>query len=256
MSMEDECVVELHASGTRFQAFDLRLRPLDGWRLPGWVRAPGIGGGSAGDLQGPRLARPGHLLRADRSLRRCAARQQRLLATVNTTVGATRTTRAAIWPAWRGGWITSRPGGHHALWLTPPVANQWWNPTGRHTGYHGYWAEHFTKVDRHLGTLADYQRLAKGCTAAAWPWCRTSCSTTRATTSGYRGGWSRPPIRPRSMSAMPARRRWPRRRSRRSTSTTRDPAQRAAGIYHWTPDISNYNDARQEHEFQMSGWTT
>ena len=48
--------------------------------------------------------------------------------------------------------------GATALWITPPVANQWWD--GQYSGYHGYWAEHFTEVDKHLGTLADYQALA------------------------------------------------------------------------------------------------
>ena len=33
----------------------------------------------------------------------------------------------------------------------------------------------------------------------------------------------------------------------------RDPKQRAAAIYHWTPDIRDYNDPVQEHGFQMSG---
>ena len=34
---------------------------------------------------------------------------------------------------------------------------------------------------------------------------------------------------------------------------SRDPKQRAAGIYHWTPDITDYNNPVQEHSFQMSG---
>ncbi len=50
--------------------------------------------------------------------------------------------------------------GATALWITPPVANQWTDPIGGYTGYHGYWAEHFKRVDKHLGTLADYRRLA------------------------------------------------------------------------------------------------
>jgi hypothetical protein len=33
----------------------------------------------------------------------------------------------------------------------------------------------------------------------------------------------------------------------------RDPAQRAQAIYHWTPDVADYNDRRQELDFQMSG---
>ena len=50
--------------------------------------------------------------------------------------------------------------GATAVWITPPVANQWLDPAGTYTGYHGYWAEHFKQVDRHLGTLDDYRALS------------------------------------------------------------------------------------------------
>ncbi|MBL8245239.1 MAG: hypothetical protein JNL89_13655, partial [Rhodanobacteraceae bacterium] len=50
--------------------------------------------------------------------------------------------------------------GATTLWITPPVANQWWNPERSYTGYHGYWARDFKAVDPHYGTLADYQRLS------------------------------------------------------------------------------------------------
>ena len=51
--------------------------------------------------------------------------------------------------------------GATALWITPPVANQWWNPAKRYGGYHGYWATDFSAVDAHFGTLADYQALSR-----------------------------------------------------------------------------------------------
>src|SRR3546814_654316 len=51
--------------------------------------------------------------------------------------------------------------GATALWITPPVANQWWNPGGSYSGYHGYWASDFGAVDAHYGTLADYQALSR-----------------------------------------------------------------------------------------------
>jgi glycosidase len=49
--------------------------------------------------------------------------------------------------------------GFDALWLTPPVSNQWINPYIRTRGYHGYWAYDFTKIDPHFGTLEDYKAL-------------------------------------------------------------------------------------------------
>ena len=50
--------------------------------------------------------------------------------------------------------------GATAIWITPPVANQWVNPQKSGTGNHGYWAENFKEVDKHLGNLEDYQKLS------------------------------------------------------------------------------------------------
>ena len=73
--------------------------------------------------------------------------------------------------------------GATAVWITPPVANQWWNPVANYAGYHGYWAENFRQVDPHLGTWPTTSGCRMRCTAPACTWCRTSCSTTPATTS-------------------------------------------------------------------------
>ena len=51
--------------------------------------------------------------------------------------------------------------GATALWITPPVANQWWNPGRGYSGYHGYWASDFSAIDAHYGTKADYQALSR-----------------------------------------------------------------------------------------------
>jgi len=50
--------------------------------------------------------------------------------------------------------------GASAIWITPPVANQWRNPQKTGTGNHGYWANNFVEVDRHYGSLKDYQQLS------------------------------------------------------------------------------------------------
>ena len=47
-----------------------------------------------------------------------------------------------------------------AIWVTPPVANQWWSSSYRAAGWHGYWAVDFRKVDAHFGTLDDYRQLS------------------------------------------------------------------------------------------------
>jgi glycosidase len=51
--------------------------------------------------------------------------------------------------------------GYDAVWITPPVHNQWINPYIRTRGYHGYWAYDFTRVDPHFGTLSDYKALVE-----------------------------------------------------------------------------------------------
>jgi glycosidase len=51
--------------------------------------------------------------------------------------------------------------GFDAIWLTPPVHNQWTNPYVSVRGYHGYWAKDFLKVDPHFGTLEDYRELVR-----------------------------------------------------------------------------------------------
>ncbi len=48
-----------------------------------------------------------------------------------------------------------------AVWITPPVLNQWWDGSIPYSGYHGYWASDFTKVDPHYGTLDKYKELAR-----------------------------------------------------------------------------------------------
>lgn len=50
--------------------------------------------------------------------------------------------------------------GINALWITPPVRNQDFNPDSSLTGYHGYWASHFGQTDPRLGSLRDFRRMA------------------------------------------------------------------------------------------------
>ncbi|MXX06396.1 MAG: hypothetical protein F4Z71_06505, partial [Gammaproteobacteria bacterium] len=47
-----------------------------------------------------------------------------------------------------------------AVWVTPPLYNQWWSTPYQATGWHGYWPVHFQEVDPHYGTLDDYKRLS------------------------------------------------------------------------------------------------
>lgn len=143
--------------------------------------------------------------------------------------------------------------GATALWITPPVANQWLDPSGSHAGYHGYWAEHLMRVDRHLGTLHDYRELSRSLHGRGMFLVQdivlnhvgnffTYRDRWRATDPAH--GWEahdRTPPVPRPSQAPFDR------------NDPRDPAQREAAVYHWTPDVADYTDPRQELNFQMSG---
>ena len=137
--------------------------------------------------------------------------------------------------------------GATALWITPPVLNQWWNPRANYGGYHGYWARDFKAVDPHFGTLEDYRRLSDALHRRGMyliqdvvvnhtgdylhypaPGGAPQVGTDGA---GHRGP-SQPPF---------------------DANDPRDPAQRARGIYHWTPDIADFDDPRQVWTYQLSG---
>jgi glycosidase len=143
--------------------------------------------------------------------------------------------------------------GATAVWVTPPVANQWLNPSGDYAGYHGYWAEHFKRVDPHLGTLSDYRALSRALHARGMYLVQDIVVNHTGNFYTYRDRWragepahgfephDRSPPVPRP-SQPPFDRNDP-----------RDPAQRALGVYHWTPDVADYTDRQQELNFQMAG---
>jgi len=143
--------------------------------------------------------------------------------------------------------------GATALWITPPVANQWFDPSGGYTGFHGYWAEHFKRVDRHLGSLADYQRLSDALHRRGMYLVQDIVVNHTGNFYTYRDRWN--PADPAAgyephdtSPPVPRPSQWP-----FNMNDPRDAAQRAAGIYHWTPDVVDYNDVNQERNFQMSG---
>ena len=147
--------------------------------------------------------------------------------------------------------------GATAVWITPPVANQWVNPSGNYTGYHGYWAQHFKQVDAHLGSLRDYQDLSRALHARGMylvqdivlnhtgdyfyygPQAQT-LNPTPDPTRDYHPHVGTPPVRAPSQAPF-------------HLNDPRRAADRAAAIYHWTPDVKDYGDRHQELHYQMSG---
>jgi glycosidase len=143
--------------------------------------------------------------------------------------------------------------GATAVWITPPVANQWWDASVNYGGYHGYWAENFIELDRHVGTLRDYRALSRALHGAgmylvqdvvlnhtgnffAYDDTRDANDPTR----GYRLSGTQQ--KRHAPSQPPFDRNDPRR--------ARD---RAAAIYHWTPDIVDYAVPEQERNWQLAG---
>ncbi len=143
--------------------------------------------------------------------------------------------------------------GATALWITPPVANQWLDPSGQHAGYHGYWAENFIKLDPHLGALDDYRQLSHGLHARGMYLVQDIVLNHTGNYFTYRDRWRAddpaagyephdrsPPVPRPSQSPF-------------DRNDPRDPAQRRQDIYHWTPDVTDYTSRQQELNFQMSG---
>lgn len=143
--------------------------------------------------------------------------------------------------------------GATAVWLTPPVANQWIDPLTQYSGYHGYWAEHFKKVDRHLGTLDDYRGLSRALHRRGMFLVQDIVLNHTGNFFDYSGGWD---------ANDPARFYRPNTGSRPVTAPSQRPfdlndprraADRRAAVYHWTPGVADYNDPQQTLNFQMSG---
>jgi glycosidase len=142
--------------------------------------------------------------------------------------------------------------GATSVWITPPVANQWYEPTINYTGYHGYWAAHFKQVDKHLGTLDDYKQLSSALHQRNMYLVQDIVVNHTGNFFDYKGGWDR---------KDPTKFYTPSPQSRAVTKPTQTPfdmndprvaAHRAAGIYHWTPAVANYGNRNEVLNHQMS----
>jgi glycosidase len=139
-----------------------------------------------------------------------------------------------------------------ALWITPPVLNQWHEPMLGYWGYHGYWAQDFKRMDPHVGTLADYKRLSDALHRRGMYLVQDIVVNHMGNYFEYGPGWTpADPARdyipnPRSV-PTPAPTQFP-----FSLNDPRNPKHRAAAIYHWTPAIRDVTVREQELTFQTS----
>lgn len=144
--------------------------------------------------------------------------------------------------------------GATAVWITPPVANQWWN--GSYGGYHGYWASDFKRVDPHVGTLKDYQKLSDALHRRGMYLVQDIVLNHMGDFFSYKNAapesTEKDPTQGYTLNAQSVPMKAPLQKPF-NQNDPRNPEHRKAGIYHWTPDVVNYNDRLQELNYQMAG---
>lgn len=143
--------------------------------------------------------------------------------------------------------------GATAVWVTPPVENQWLDPATGYGGYHGYWASNLKKVDRHLGDLKDYQSLSRALHGRGMYLVQDIVLNHMGNFFNYSTDFD--PADP-VKSYRPFTNSVPMRAPTQYPFSLNDPRRaedRAAGIYHWTPDIQDLSVRQQELNYQLSG---
>jgi len=136
--------------------------------------------------------------------------------------------------------------GMTAVWLTPPVRNQWWNPDSSFTGYHGYWASHFMETDPHYGSLEEYKKLADALHARDMYLIQDVVVNHTGNYFSYGSNYDPEQIdKLATYTGAPEQDPFHR-------NNPRIPEHREAGIYHWTPSISNFQDTTEKYQGQMA----
>ena len=140
--------------------------------------------------------------------------------------------------------------GIDAIWLTPPTHGQWVNPTIATRGYHGYWPYDFTAVDPHFGTLEDYRRMVADAHALGMKVIQDivvnhTANYFTVTAEGYDPKHPERSWRPIAGVYPPDGEPKAPNDPVFKMNDARDPAHRKAGVYNFTPNISDYRDRRQ-----------
>ncbi|TNF26048.1 MAG: alpha-amylase [Deltaproteobacteria bacterium] len=142
--------------------------------------------------------------------------------------------------------------GATAVWITPPVANQWWDPLAQFSGYHGYWGRNFKAVDEHYGTLETYQALSDALHRRGMYLIQDIVPNHTGNFFTWPDGYD--PEDPQAgftlntgslPTAAPE-------QAPFDQNDATDPDDFAAAIYHWTPLISDFNDPVQEKTWEIS----
>lgn len=142
--------------------------------------------------------------------------------------------------------------GATALWLTPPVANQWWSRQAQYGGYHGYWAVDFLNVDKHLGSLADYQALSRDLHGRGMYLVQDIVVNHTGNFFTYSGPYDPANTAKNFVLTEPAGSRFAAPSQPPFQLVNRlDPAHQRAAIYHWTPAVQDPSVPGQEFQYQV-----
>ena len=143
--------------------------------------------------------------------------------------------------------------GATTLWLTPPNANLWWSSNSKSAGYHGYWARNFKTIDERFGDLETYKNLSSKLHENGLYLIQDVVTNHVGRFFKYDDNYD-----PQDTSQgfklidgnLP---------TSAPTQTPFDQINRLnesdfnANIYHWTPEIRDYNNPTQETTYQLSG---
>ena len=138
-----------------------------------------------------------------------------------------------------------------AVWITPPLYNQWWSTPYQATGWHGYWPVHFQEVDPHYGTLDDYKRLSHELHCRGMYLIQDTIANHVGNFYAYEGEYDPDDtaagfylLEPDSHQPAPVQ--YPFNQIDRL-----NPEHYAADIYHWTPSITDFASLHQEHYYSL-----
>ena len=143
--------------------------------------------------------------------------------------------------------------GATALWITPPVLNQWWHAGSRYGGYHGYWASDFSRIDPHVGDVVDYKALADDLHDRDMKLVQDVVVNHVGNWLQYGNDWrADDPAQSATVEVDGQGARGPL-QAPFSANDPRDAQQRQLGVYHWTPNVRDFRDRHQSENWQLSG---
>ncbi len=139
-----------------------------------------------------------------------------------------------------------------AVWLTPVVSNQWWDPWSNNAGYHGYWAENFKELDKHLGNVELYKKLSSELHKNGMYLIQDVVCNHVGNFFRYNGTYDEHDLAKNFELNLDAKPFYKPRQYPFNLNDVRVKKERLANIYNWTPSITDYRDIQQKQRYQMS----